>query len=132
MTDILSSCRRGIIIIHNHNHPVIVIKNSVSHRRGQSIVQNPPSPMNEMDRRLAVLSLKAAAEAAPSPYPIVVARYQRGVDGKKVQSDVPCDVMLAQFLFNKLVAAKMGRSGQPTQKLGGRLGTCVTRRGGGC
>src|SRR5215469_13228637 len=87
------------------------------------LCQNPPSPITEIER-LAALTLKAEAEAGPSPYPIVVAPILNG--GKIENRWQPISAATwwgPSCCSTSFMAAKIGRSGHPVQNPGGRGGT---------
>ena len=65
--DVLPACRRGIVIVDDQRHAVVLVEDGVADRGGQAVV---PEPAIAEDRRSSVCrtgTLKAEAEAGPRP-----------------------------------------------------------------
>src|SRR3569832_1914638 len=87
------------------------------------LCQKPPSPMNEIDF-FADGTLNAAAEAGPRPYPIVEAPMLNGGRIENRWQPMSAAMWCGPSSFStSFIAAKIGRSGHPVQKPGGRGGT---------
>src|SRR5580698_1396311 len=84
------------------------------------LCQKPPSPITEIGF-LSALTLKAEDDAGPSPYPMVVPPMLNG--GRLANRWQPISPAIwcgPSSCCTSFMAAKIGRSGQPMQKLGGR------------
>src|SRR5881275_3650767 len=79
--------------------------------------------MIEIERLLAG-TLKAEADAGPSPYPMVVAPILNGGRIENKWQPISAAIWCGPSSFStSFIAEKIGRSGQPVQKPGGRGGT---------
>src|SRR3984885_15452080 len=90
------------------------------------LCQKPPSPITEIGF-LSALTLKAEDDAGPSPYPMVVPPMLNG--GRLANRWQPISPAIwcgPSSCCTSFMAAKIGRSGHPMQKLGGRGGSAFT------
>ena len=93
------------------------------------LCQKPPSPNIEIALRSPPPS-NAAFEAGPRPYPIVEPPISNGGKlAKRWQPISPVIWCLPRSFSTSFIAAKIGLSGQPVQKLGGLIGTVSVRSG---
>ncbi len=90
------------------------------------LCQNPPSPMIAIGF-LSAFTCSAEADEGPRPYPIVVAPMLNGALIENRWQPMSAAMWCSPSSFCTSVSAeKIGRSGQPVQKLGGRGGTTFT------
>ncbi|MNT31373.1 hypothetical protein D3C72_1672060 [compost metagenome] len=102
----------------------LLLKTALATPLVRPLCQKPPSPIIEI-ARLPAGALSAEAPAPPRPYPIVVLPMLKG--GRIENRWQPMSALTwcaPSSRSTSFMALKMGRSGQPVQKPGGR--ECTT------
>ena len=124
--DVLPAGRGRIEIVDDHDDAVVLVVDGVADAGGQAVVPE-AAVAHDRDRLLVGLDVEGRGRRRSEAVAHrSAADIERRQDREQMAADVAGDVMLARVpAATSFMAAKIGRSGQPMQKPGGRGGTVL-------